>query len=224
MEIQRIDIHEATYQQLATFAKVALGLDIQTGGANKMTGDQIIAVMRQAGYGMDHINLSAPAEPVSVTQQNYASEVYVFDGTDKYGLNRVRRLINITIPNQDKPGGSEEVPIGINGSHMYVKRNTPSLVPEEYVESLEHAIETRYIPNTDPVSLEPFADRRDVMRYPMSVIPIDANQSMLHPKTGKPYKIADRTLYERYLEAFAAKDLETSDRNKKRLQQQGLVA
>ncbi len=67
---------------------------------------------------------------------------------------------------QDKPGGKEPVPIGVNGRAMLVPRGEDVKIPYAYYEVLSKAIETHY----DPLPGGGLSEPRFVPRYPHNVL------------------------------------------------------
>lgn len=219
LKFQEIAIDKAELAQLVEFA-VMMGLEVD-GKANQA---DVIALIRSAGYAGKSIRImvSAPSPNTRKSSDPLAtSEAFVWDGTDEYGIKRARRMIYIQIPNQDRPGGDREVPVSINGTSLFIKRNTPSLVPEEYVEALDHAHETHYDPSSDPE--QPLAPPRHVQRYPYQRLSISGKEVLVNPK-GEAYKSAKPEDVEKYKAERAKKELEVDKRKRDRLAQQGLVA
>jgi len=136
--MQRIEIADATAEQLRQFGSIILGL--QLGGTeNRQT---MIAKFSEAGYGPDFINLGDPATaPVGSPKEGGAFNSRLNERGDTE--------VRIVIHKQDKAGGEEPVPVAVNGRSMWMPRGVPHLVPETYVEVLDHAIEKIY-PEYDP--------------------------------------------------------------------------
>ena len=221
LKFQEIEIAKATRDQLTQFA-VLLGLEI-----TKQNKDDIITLIKSAGYESNTIcvviSASSPQSRAGGDPMQ-TSEVSVWSGQDEFGLKRARRMIYILIPNQDRPGGDREVPVSINGTTLYIKRNTRSLVPEEYVEALDHAVETHYDSNPDPVAEDPFSGPpRHVQRYPYQRVAIPGREAVVSPK-GVPYDLANIVDVEEYKAARVEKQQEQDDRKRARLASQGLVA
>lgn len=215
----QVKITEATEDQLRVFA-LQLGLEVADAGKDALPG-----LLKKAGYMRDTIPVieEAPSaeRPAHTPDTLERSEVCVWDGSDEFGIKRARRMVYIQIPNQDKPGGEHPVCVGINGSRIDILRNTPSLVPEEYVESLDHAIETKYDPSSDP--LHALSRPRFVQRYPVQRVAIP-DDSVLRDPRGRPYQKATEKDVKAYKEKRMAKEMELAQKDRQRLRDQGLVA
>lgn len=222
-ETKRIDIEKAPVDTLRMFAVTVLGLDI--GSESK---DAIIGKMKSAGYNLNTIAILEPPEMIDVNKASAKrgdamdlSEIIVEDGTDEFGFKRIRRFVNIRIPASEAPGGHRPVPINVNGNNLYVERNTESLVPEEHVEALMHATETRYEPNHDN-DLEPLAKGRIVARYPFQRIPITVNEP-INLKTGKPHVMSSLDALKRYRTKRETEETKRAAERAANLKKRGLV-
>ncbi len=216
-KFEEISLEEASRAQVAMFAAI-YGLDVD-GRAGK---DAIIMELQNAGYQRDTIRVAKVADRDHglAVDMLARSQVNVWDGDDQYGIKRARRMIYINIPNQDRPGGDEAVAVGVNGVTMYIARNTPSLVPEEYIESLSHALETRFEPSQDPQ--QSLSRPRVVQRYPFQVIPIP-DESVIANAHGKPYEPCSPSDVKEYKAKLAAKETELAEAQRERLRQKGLL-
>lgn len=144
----QIQIEEATAKQLADFA-AAKGLD----GVNYRMGTfEIIRRLREAGYAADVINVVEGPVVAAKLEPDTGKKIKIF------------------IEQQEGPGGSEPVFVGVNGRHMLIPRGEWSFVKPEFVEVLEHCVRTVI----DPVPMDPSKPMdiggtlppRDVLQYP----------------------------------------------------------
>lgn len=219
MKQTRVKIAEATPDQLATFAAI-LGLEVKS-----QDKAELAALISSSGYQGDEITVIEDAPRASKAPESndvlQRSEVAVWDGTDEFGIKRARRLIYIQIPNQDRPGGEQPVPAGVNGNNMHIKRNTPSLVPEEFIESLDHAIEKRYDPS--PEDTKALTAPRYVQRYPFQRVPIPDESVLVNPH-GKPYKMAQPEDVVAYKKKRVKAEMARDQEARERMKSKGLVA
>lgn len=116
----KIKINEATASQLAEFAAVRFGLDVN----HRMGADAIRAKLSMTGFTGDEIEVKDP-EPVAETVKAAGAVA--------------RKLIPILIPTQNEPGGKDPVVVGVNGVVARIKRGVVVEVPEEYVHALQNA-------------------------------------------------------------------------------------
>lgn len=141
--MKQINIHEATATQLAEFANVRLGLDVNL----RMGAATIRAAMTAVGYDKDYIEV---ADAASGSTGMTAARV-----TDE--PTGERKMVKILIPNQDIPGsneGREAVPVGVNGKVYLIKRGVPVDVPEEVIGVLKNANKVKFDrgPNGEPIN------------------------------------------------------------------------
>ncbi|GAA4108858.1 hypothetical protein ACFFTN_01450 [Aminobacter aganoensis] len=139
--MKQIRIDDATATQLAQFATVSLGLDIDY----RKGSAAIKAAMAAVGYDKDHIEVADDQAPKAQTAKPQA------DG------GAPAKMIKIMIPNQDIPGstaGKEAVPVGVNGKVYLIKRGIAVDVPSEVVEVLKNANKVQYDkgPNNEPIN------------------------------------------------------------------------
>jgi len=157
--MQRVEIADATADQLRQFGVVQLGLDLG-GTENRRT---MIGKLAEIGYNLDFINLVE----VSATPVVNDAPSGAFNTREN---ERGEREVRITIHKQDKPGGEDHVQVGVNGRLMLIPRGDPFFVPESYVEVLKHAVELVY-PEYDPSKNDGrggLDEPRKVHAYPFS--------------------------------------------------------
>lgn len=132
----KIAISEATATQLASFATINLGLDVN----HRMGIDKIRAIMAQAGFSGSEIDVEEPAPSPAVAT------------VDANG--KKRKMFRILIPKQNEPGGTEPVVVGVNGKVARIQRGVEVDVPEEYVHALQNANKVVYDkgPNGEPIN------------------------------------------------------------------------
>ena len=154
----RIKIADATPAQLREFGANTLGLELH----GRETGAIMAAKFAEVGYNVDEIRLQeATVVPSGVSNGDVAFNTRIrADGVKEI-------LINIHI--QDKAGGDQAVPVGVNGKLMLIERGVPSWVPESYVEALDHAVEDVYDEYRGGTgNLGGLGKARKVLSYPFS--------------------------------------------------------
>ncbi|PWE56768.1 hypothetical protein DEM27_10420 [Metarhizobium album] len=145
--MKTITIATATPAQLASFATINLGLEVNY----RMGSPAIIAKMRAAGFADDTIDVDDEI-PVAATPVGLQTEH--------------RETVTVIIAQQDEPGGSDPVFLGVNGVAMVVHRGVASPISRPYFEALKNAVKTVYNINPDGS----LGDAREVPQYPFSVI------------------------------------------------------
>ncbi|WP_395451194.1 hypothetical protein ACHMW7_16210 [Aminobacter sp. UC22_36] len=154
--MKRIPITEATATQLADFATANLGLtDVQF----RMGADKIRSLMATVGYDKDYIEIAEP--PVGAGRAPIDPDAV--PSTE-------RRYVNIIIQAQEGPGGSDPVPVSVNGRAMWIERAKESRIPFEYFEALRNAVKKVYDPNPQGGLMPP----RNVPTYPFTVLSLNA--------------------------------------------------
>lgn len=160
MKGNKIAIEDADLGQLKTFAQTVLGLEFP----RNASGQVVRGKMQEAGYNADFITLFEKVQPGA------ASHVDGHSARDASRFERDgRTYYRILIPNEEKPGGEDPVPVGVNGRSMFIPRGVPSEVPEEYVEVLENAQAYVYEPYSGE-GLGGLKPPKVVKSYPFSYV------------------------------------------------------
>ena len=133
---QKIAIADASVEQLRNFAEVGLQIEVPK-TANSAV---ITSRLREAGFSGDDIPLIKVQSPTS-GKTSFGNSVFKDPETG-------RQMCRINIPTQEKPGGQEPVPAGVNGVVMLLPRGQDINVPVEYVEVLKNAVSYHYKPYT----------------------------------------------------------------------------
>ena len=140
----KVKIDQAEAVQLRTFAQLEMGLDIP----KTLNADQIRSKIKAAGWTQDEINLrETEVDLISevVTEGGENDRVGLYYRTRDIGGKKIKRaFMNITIPEQERPGGGEPAPVNCNGRQLFIPRGKICSVPMEYIEILEHAVEQLY--------------------------------------------------------------------------------
>lgn len=151
MATQKILIADASAKQLADFAENALNLE----GINyRMGTDAILSKMRVAMYDKDFIEV--------------AGEEARIQRIDPPRPQSARRMATIRIYNQETPGGTEPVPVAVNGKQMFIPRDRDCEVPWEYYHALDNA--KKYVYEQDAALQLNTSTRKEVHEYPFSLI------------------------------------------------------
>jgi hypothetical protein len=141
----------ASAAQLAEYAETVLGLD----GVNYRLGsDALIAKIRITGHDKDFIEVSVPEADIQ--------------RIDPPRPVSGRRMATIRIYNQETPGGTEPVPVAVNGKQMFIPRDRDCDIPWEYYHALDNA--RKYVYDTDSIGRLDQATRKEVHEYPFSLI------------------------------------------------------
>jgi len=147
--VKQIPINEASAKDLADFATANLGLEVNF----RMGSAAIRAKMATTGYTKDYIEIEE-AEPVAPAP--------VAEGAAP------RKFVIIMIAAQETPGGSEPVPVSVNGRAMWIERSKPSRVPIEYYQALMNAV--KYVYDPDPGPKGGLLPARAVTTYPVTLL------------------------------------------------------
>ena len=149
-----IPISDATEAQLRTFAQETLGIEIKSSASKAKV---LVAV--QAAWDRD---IPVMEEPV-MGELAGDQPVPVRDRHLPPPAGKVR--INIGI--QENAGGSDPVPVGVNGKVMLIPRGKDVDIPESYLEALSHAITYKYDSLPDGMGINPVP--REVQLYPFQI-------------------------------------------------------
>lgn len=148
--MQKIAIADASAKQLADYAETVLGLD---GIDYRLGKAKIEEKMRATMYDKDYIEV--PDEEPKI--QRIEPQVTVGE----------RRMATIFIHNQDKAGGTEPVPVAVNGRQMFIPRNQEATIPWEYYHALNNA--KHFVYQQGPNG-ELMPNPSEVHEYPFSLI------------------------------------------------------
>jgi hypothetical protein len=142
--MKTININEATGPQLVWFAQNALNIE---GIRPNMSKAEMIAKIRAVGYDKDTIEVEQveEAKPKALAADS-------------------RETVRIVIPGSDTPGGSDPVPVSVNGSAMLIPRDEECEIPYPFYEALKNAVRQVYTPLPDGGISAP----KNVPAYPFS--------------------------------------------------------
>lgn len=143
MDVERVYLSEAKVDDLKQHAHMVMGLDI----SKCKNADDLRALIVNAGWQDKKIPIlqkasSIPAVSDSNGTGRPAPFTHEFNGKN-------RECLKIMIPEEEKAGGSEPVPVQLNGSLMYIPRAETVVVPAEFVEILENAEQFVYPPSDE---------------------------------------------------------------------------
>lgn len=169
MPMEKIDIGEATLEQLRAFATAYLGLEVKP----QTNRDGLRGLIRQAGYEAAFIFTmpeqtqpgahTRPEGPMNVRPRLRADGKPSIDSATGKPENEVRVIIHV----QDKAGGDEPVSLNPNGRTMYVPRGEAHWIPDAHHEVLKNAKELVYEEYTGD-GLGGLKTPREVQSYPFS--------------------------------------------------------
>jgi len=149
---EQILLQHATQEQLLTFARNTLGLNLPP-NTKKETLLGKIKVVWEKDYLLVSAKQSEPEQQVAGTP------IPITDGQQPPESSKVRIIIQPT----EEAGGNDPVQVGVNGKVMLIPRGEEVDIPLSYFEVLKHAITYKYGSNPDG-SLNPVA--RKVPLYP----------------------------------------------------------
>lgn len=151
MATQKIQIEAASAKQLADFAEQVLGLD---GIDYRLGKDKIAEKMRTAQYDKDFIEVSVEEPDILRREPPRAASA--------------RRMATIRIHNQETPGGTDPVPVAVNGKQMFIERDKDQTIPWEYYHALDNA--RKYVYQQDSALRLDQSTRKEVHEYPFSLV------------------------------------------------------
>jgi len=137
MSLKTIPIAEATATQIAQFAREVVGIP---GTAHTLGKEKIVAMIRQAGYEKDEIEIqekpttSEVGSPIKAMQALGGGRGGILDQNSK-----TDKRVKIVIAVQDTPGGADPVDLSVNGVAMRIPRGVECLIPYRYFEVLQNA-------------------------------------------------------------------------------------
>lgn len=153
MKHERKSAEEATVEEVRQYARF-LGLEIEK-AEHKAT---VLAKIGTAGFNTEQITVFEEIAPTPTPKRTMTVK------------NRLgKECYKVMIPEEDKPGGEEAVPVGVNGSVMLIPRGQDVLVPVEYVGVLRNAVMDIYDPVKD--GLGGIRKPRKVPAYPFQLVP-----------------------------------------------------
>ncbi|MER9912799.1 hypothetical protein NKJ71_19425 [Mesorhizobium sp. M0050] len=148
--MQKILIADASAKQLADYAETVLGLE---GVDYRLGKGKIEEKMRAVLYDKDFIEVEDDEAPIARINPPAPTNA--------------RRMATIMIPNQDKPGGTEPVPVAVNGRQLWIPRQAPQTIPWEYMHALDNAKKFVYETDGNGTLILPPSE---VHEYPFSVL------------------------------------------------------
>lgn len=148
--MQKISIADASAKQLADYAETVLGLE---GVDYRLGKAKIEEKMRAVLYDRDFIEVE--------------EEQAAIQRIEPPASGNERRMATIYIHNQDKPGGTEPVPVAVNGRQLFIPRNANAVIPWEYYHALSNAKHFVYQQGPNGELIYPPAE---VHEYPFSLI------------------------------------------------------
>lgn len=148
--MQKIAIADASAKQLADFAETNLGIE---GVDYRLGKAKIEEKMRAVMYDKDHIEVEDEEAPIRRIEPPTGDSQ--------------RRMATIVINNQEKAGGTEPVPVAVNGRQMFIPRQQQVTIPWEYMHALENAKKFVYATDENG-SLLP--NPAEVHEYPFTII------------------------------------------------------
>ena len=159
MEVERVYLGEAKKADLEHHAAVVMGLDI----SKCKTADDLRGLITAAGWHDNKIPILQKAASIpTISDSNGTGRPSPF----KHDFNgKERDCLKIMIPEEDDAGGSEPVPVSVNGTLMYIPRASQVVVPAEYVEVLENAEQFIYPPSDNGLPTP-----KVVKAYPFSYV------------------------------------------------------
>jgi|SRR6187455_2773821 len=172
MAIRQIPIDMLNASALAQAVAATMGLDVR---ANMGVGG-IKAKMAQAGFPTDFIDFDDGKEEVEIKRVEPKRERHTPG----------KRMVQIRIEPQEKPGGNEPVFVGVNDSRMMIPRARTCWVEYKWYHVLKNAV--AHIAETDEDSK--ITGYRKVPEYPVSVYHIEPRLNAAERKLAEELEAA----------------------------------
>lgn len=132
----QISLTDASATELSAFANANLGLETHY----KMGKEKILALMEQADYSKDFIEVDEPEvvnhQMKGLIRKNHEDPAY-------------KKQVTITLIATEEPGGREPQFVGVNGVGMLIPRGKPVKIPYPYYEALKNAKKYHYDTDDD---------------------------------------------------------------------------
>ena len=153
----RIPIKDATTEQLAEFALTNLGIDLRSG----YNRNQVMSQITATGFSGTEIDVEDATAAAGGMEEQRVKKLMASEHVED------EPLYDILIPETKDNGGSEPVPVPVNGVVCLIKRGV--VVPgvkKRYVEALQNAQALQYQrgPNGEPINPRP------VMSFPFQIV------------------------------------------------------
>lgn len=145
-QIKRIPIEEATLKQLRDYAELSLGLSVadnasqdqMTAAILEVDSDRTIIITDEASGEME------PGQTNTGNRPSYMANIDQLPGAirpmkGKGPAYKTDPLVVIVIAKEDKPGGHDDVSVGVNGSCMQIPRGRACEVPYRFFMVLVNA-------------------------------------------------------------------------------------
>lgn len=168
MPIKTVALAEATPEQLGAFARNFLNLDVPTGASD----DALRSAIETAQPGVTTIfyqeaDTLADVAATETTEVELRPEEAVGRSTGTLGAGDPRAVIFIAV--EDKPGGANDVLVGVNGRGWQLKRGYDLSVPWRVVEALQNGVANIVEHSQEPESVGEVIERK-ARRFPFSFI------------------------------------------------------
>lgn len=156
-----VPIAKATVGDLRQLAQLVFGLELE----DKATKSDILTALKSVGWSGDKVpqisSMSAPTVELPAD-----GEIPAWEGTFNDNP-KLRMLTCVNVQRREVPGGSQPVPVSVNGVRLDIPRGRDCVVPIEYVEVLIHAVERHWISDLE----NGLINYRDVPQFPFMFKP-----------------------------------------------------
>ena len=159
MKMKRVAFREANIEELREFGTNTLGINIHM----QMSIERARAQVRSAGWTADVITIAEKESPVVMAGNNPNP---VTAGQMPPGDGKVKLILQV----DEKAGGNEPIPVGVNGSIMLVPREKEVEIPLSYFRVLENAVQFKYEMAEDGMSVNSIP--REVKLFPYTLLSI----------------------------------------------------
>ena len=157
-----VDLQDASVDQLAQFAEI-LGAELP----EKQTKGSLLALIEAIRPGGKPLRIPEQTtfhQPASADSAIPPS-CYMVVEEERDGVMVKRQYVGIRLPETDRPGGKQPVPVSVNGIRFDVPRNMDCWVPMEFYVALDNSRRWDYLENERGLK-EP----REVHDYPFNFV------------------------------------------------------
>jgi len=179
MAINRVPVSIMSATALAEHVAATMGLDVKP----QMGINAIKAKMALAGFQTDFIEIDDGQEEVEIKRVE----------PKKVRHTPGKRMVQIRIEPQEKPGGSEPVFTSVNGSNILIPRAQTCWIDYKYYHALQNAVAKQAITDEDSKII----GWRDVPDTPISVFHIEGKLSAREQKIADELEVARLAAEER---------------------------
>ena len=161
----KVQIADATDEELRNFAQLALGLPVEDLGSRPA----LLAAISSA-YMQDFITVQRAAPEENEQTQEGAPSVAPQQKLVGKAGGHGEPVVILKIGQTEMPGGKDPVPVAVNGQTLIIQRNLRAEVPYRFYEALKNAVRQVVEQQVDPVNARMRINvDSEVTNYPLQI-------------------------------------------------------